>query len=458
MTNGKHGDITEMNDLTAIALQDLIEEVTGICEDVYDHCFELLSRLVACQSLSGQESECAEVLLTFFQHRRIPCYRDSRGSVLAIALPKPINDDEAPTDAKSGREWLRLKLAQARAQGFNILAFNAHMDVVSADDQQNWTDNPFKAVRRDGRIYGRGTCDMKGALAAMAVAMGSFGNLDRKYKRQTVVLGCFCTEEEVGEGLAFKELCEEFALCPQMVLLGEPSKMQIARGQRGKLECLVETTGVCAHTSVPEAGDNAAYKMARVLLAVEKLDEAERCRHGLASENMLQRTTVVATSVCSWPLSKSFVPDRSQMYLTARLALGETLATITGKLQADEFWPAAKIIPVVYQGTSYTGKASNWKAEHPAWETSKDHDFFKILASAYEAMFAEKPLDKIWPFSTDGVYSAGMAGIPTLGIGPGHEEMAHKVDEWVDECELQNALKLYTLLPYFMDFSATTEA
>ena len=299
---------------------------------------------------------------------------------------------------------------------------------------------------------------MKGALAAMAVAMGSLKNMDSKYQRNTVVLGCFCTEEEVGEGLAFKELCEEFALCPDMVLLGEPSKMQIARGQRGKLECLVETTGVCAHTSVPETGDNAAYKMARVLLAVEKLDEEERRKHGLAIENMLQRTTVVATSLQSWPLSKSFVPDRSQMHLTARLALGESLATLTSKLQADKNWPDARIVPVIYQGLSYTGKESSWESEHPAWETGKDHDFFKILAAAYEAMFAEKPLDKIWPFSTDGVYSAGMAGIPTLGIGPGHEEMAHKIDEWVSERQLQDALKIYTFLPYFIDCAKSAKA
>lgn len=65
---------------------------------------------------------------------------------------------------------------------------------------------------------------------------------------------------------------EEFDLKPDMVLLGEPSKMQIARGQRGKLEMLVETAGVCAHTSVPESGDNAAYKLAKALLVIANFD------------------------------------------------------------------------------------------------------------------------------------------------------------------------------------------
>lgn len=440
-----------MDGLKTIALQDLTEEVAVSCGNSYEHCVELLVRLIACQSLSGQERECAEVLLTFFHNRHVPCYRDSRGSILAISLPG-ISSADAPADLREGgREWLRNQLNQARERGLKILAFNAHMDVVSADEQDGWTDEPFTATRRDGRIYGRGTCDMKGALAAMAMSMALLKELDRKYERKLVVLGCFCTEEEAGEGLAFKELCEEFALRPDMVLLGEPSKMQIACGQRGKLECLIETSGVCAHTSVPETGENAAYKMARALLAIENLDAEERFKHGLASENILKRTTVVATSLQSWPQSKSFVPNRSMTHVTARLALGETLATLSKKLQADENWPDATIKPVVYQGLSYTGKVSDWASEHPAWETDRGHRFFKTLAAAYDAMFSEIPVDKIWPFSTDGVYSAGMAGIPTLGIGPGHEEMAHKVDEWVAEQELQNALKLYTLLPFFSE-------
>lgn len=438
-----------MDGLERIRMQDLIEKVNEQCDNSYEGCVQLLSRLIACRSLSGQEAECAEVLVSFFNNRNIPCFVDARGSVLAVSLPRHTSGEPPADMAAQGAAWLRAELEKAREGGFKILAFNAHIDVVGADNPEEWRDEPFKAVRKFGRVFGRGTCDMKGALAAMAMAISLSRELDRNFDRNCVLLGCFCTEEEVAEGLAFKELLEEFAIRPDMVLLGEPSKMQIARGQRGKLEMLVETAGVCAHTSVPEAGSNAAYKLARALLAIENFDAEERFKHGLEPESILQRTTMVASTIESWPKSKSFVPNRARTHVTARLALGENLQTVGRRLIADENWPDANITPIVYKGASYKGKESEWKAEHPAWETSTDHQFFHQLSKAYKELFDAEPVDKIWPFSTDGVYSAGMAGIPTLGIGPGHEEVAHKNDEWVAEEELKNALKLYTLLAFF---------
>jgi putative selenium metabolism hydrolase len=425
----------------------LVESVRILAGKKYQGCVDLLGRLIACRSLSGQEGECAKKLLAFFEAAQVPCFVDSRGSVLAVYLPN--NSDGPATETPTGtiKQWLSAEIAMARAVGRKILAYNAHLDVVSADTPEEWTSDPFVATRRDGRIYGRGSCDMKGALAAMAMAICLNSELSEASAHQAVILGCFCTEEEAGEGLAFRDLCEEFDLKPDYVILGEPSKMQIARGQRGKLECLIETSGVCAHTSVPETGDSAAYKLARSVLAVEAFDAAQRQRYGTAPDNVLKRTTAAVTSLQSWPQSKSFVPNRAVAHVTARLALGENLATLSARLADDPNWPEAKIIPVVYRGRSYKGRESEWSSEHAAWETASDSDFFRALETAALCIMGRKPEHKIWPFSTDGVYSAGMAGIPTLGIGPGHEEMAHKIDEWVEEAQLMQALQLYTLLP-----------
>ncbi|EKD81382.1 MAG: peptidase, partial [uncultured bacterium] len=170
-------------------------------------------------------------------------------------------------------------------------------------------------------------------------------------------------------------------------------------------------------------------------------------RYGVGTDNVLQRTTAAVTSIQSWPHSKSFVPNRAIAHVTVRLALGETLATLSAKLAENQNWPEANIIPVVYRGRSYKGRESDWSSEHPAWETAANSDFFRALETATACVLGTRPANKIWPFSTDGVFSAGMAGIPTLGIGPGHEEMAHKIDEWVEESELLQALQLYTLLP-----------
>lgn len=428
----------------------LADRVRRLCNSEYENCFHLLSSLIACRSLSGQERECARVLTDYFRAVGVPSFVDSRGSVLAVYLPDSSASPQPDSSAGSVRHWLGAEIAEARAAGRKVVAYNAHMDIVPADTPEEWSSDPFVASRRDGRIYGRGSCDMKGALAAMASAIALNQQLADCGATQAMILGCFCTEEEAGEGLAFRDLCEEFDLRPDYVILGEPSKMQIARGQRGKLECLIETSGVCAHTSVPETGDSAAYKLARAALVIEAFDEAQRKQYGTGPENLLQRTTAAVTSIQSWPHSKSFVPDRAQAHVTARLALGENLASLSKKLANDPGWPEARIIPVVYRGRSYKGCQSNWSSEHPAWETPADSHFFQALVEAATLVLGFRPEDKIWPFSTDGVYSAGMACIPTLGIGPGHEEMAHKVDEWVAESELLQALQMYTLLPLLM--------
>jgi putative selenium metabolism hydrolase len=438
-----------MDGMKEIETQTITGKVKAVCEKEYEHCFELLSRLIACKSYSGQEEECAEVLMTYFSTRNIPAMKDERGSVLAVSLPAELVYEDFPDDLSQRKAWFKGLLNLCNDRSIKTLAYNAHMDVVPAEDTENWSKPPFKATRRDGRVYGRGTCDMKGALAAMATSLTLMRDLDKDLSRNQLVIGCFCTEEEAGEGLAFKELCEEFRFRPDMVILGEPSQMQIARGQRGKLEFNVETRGCCAHTSVPEAGDNAAYKIARVLLAIENLEEQERFKFGLSESNTLKRNTLVATSVKTWPPSKSFVPDRALVHVTARTALGCSFTDLKQRLESSEDWPDAKIVPIFYRGKSYTGKNSEWPSDHPAWETEVDHNFFQKLKIAFSDLFCSEPKDKIWPFSTDGVYSAGMAGIPTLGIGPGMEKCAHIVDEWVSEQELQNALALYTYLGFY---------
>lgn len=429
-------------------ITDAISKKISACEPEYETCVALLGELVACQSYSGQEKQCAETLLRWCQQQRIPACTDSRGSVIAASVPDWLGLPAFPQDAAARKTWIKEMLSLARAQKMSLLAYNAHMDVVEADSPEKWQTPPFRVSRRDGRIYGRGTCDMKGALAAMAASMLLVKQLDADFKRNCLLVGCFVTEEEAGEGLAFKELCEEFELRPDMVLLGEPSQMQIARGQRGKLEFQVETCGKTAHTSVPEVGDNAAYKMARALLAIERLDEAERNLHGLEPGQILKRNTVVATSIQSWPASRSFVPDRARIHVTARTALGCNLATLSARLQANKDWPEAEIIPVFYRGLSYTGKSSDWPSDHPAWETSSQHSFFRTLKELCTTILQREIEDKIWPFSTDGVYSAGMAKIPTLGLGPGLESCAHIIDEWVSETQLKEALQIYAALPF----------
>ena len=412
-------------------------DIKEICKKSYEDCISLLANIISCESLSGKEESCVKVLTNYFSNNNIPYFIDSRGSIAVVCSPLSIKFNS-----------VKEAVEQAKNNNLKILVYNAHMDVVAADNKENWQSDPFKLSRRDGKIYGRGTADMKGALAAMASSIKIINELDSYYKRKCLVIGCFVTEEEVAEGLAFKNLCEEFEFLPDMVILGEPSKMEIARGQRGKLEMTVETRGIASHTSVPETADNAAYKMARALLAIEQMELEEREKYGLGAENTLKRTTIVGSGIEVYPVSKSFVPDKAIIHVTCRLALGQTMQTVSERLKENPNWPESKIESLVYRGKSYTGKNSEWVSEHNGWETTKDSELFKKAYDTYIKLFKKPPVDKIWPFSTDGVYCAGRLHIPTLGIGPGYEELAHKDNEWVKEEDMLNALEVYCYLPF----------
>ena len=441
---------SQKTEVKKVETKSLIEESIHICQKEYEHTIELLSKLIACRSFSGAEQEAADTLLGFFKENAIPAFRDPRGSIIAFSLPNNFKSEKLPEaeDHVSAVGWIKNILKEANSKDCKVLAYNAHMDVVEPGNLEAWHSDPFLLTRHSGKIYGRGSCDMKGAVATMAMSLLLTKKLNDNFQQENILIGCFCTEEEVGEGLAFKELLEYFNVKPTAVILGEPSQMQIARGQRGKLEFHIETVGKRAHTSVPEVGDNAAYKLAKALLAIEAVDKKEAEREGLDPQNTLKRSTLVATEIKSWPTGKSFVPDNAGAHVVVRLALNEDLNSIKTKLEKEDNWPESELVQSVYRGKSYKGVSSDWPSMHPAWETRKDHGFFKLLSQAYQDIFSEEPVDKIWPFSTDGVYSAGMAKIPTLGIGPGRENVAHIIDEWVYEKELERALEIYTYLPF----------
>ncbi len=424
----------------------LIDIVNETCESNYEKVLKLLSDVISCKSYSGHEQECAEILIQFFKRNNIPAFVDSRGSVLAVSTPF---SNDIKIDKNNSKDWIKKTIEEAKKSNAKILVYNAHMDVVTAENADEWTENPFKMNIRDGKIYGRGTCDMKGALAAMAYSLIVSKQLDKLFDRKILLLGCFVTEEEVAEGMAMKDLFEEFDLTADMVLLGEPSKMEIARGQRGKLEMCIETNGVCSHTSVPETAVSAVYKLADVLKSVEKYELDQRAQYGLGSENTLKRTTLAVASIESWPKNRSFVPDKAVAFVTGRLALGQNMNSVCECLKNNYNLPDGTTYNhFVYHGNSYKGKNSEWISEHSGWETKTDSEFFKLVSNAYEAITGKEPINKIWPFSTDGVYSASRAGIPTLGLGPGYEEMAHKIDEWVKEDDFKLAFKIYTIIPF----------
>jgi putative selenium metabolism hydrolase len=222
-------------------------------------------------------------------------------------------------------------------------------------------------------------------------------------------------------------LMEEEGLVPDAVVLGEATDLQISRGQRGRLEINVTVRGRSCHASAPHRGRNAIYAAARLIFGVEMLSSQ------LGEDRFLGPGTLAVTHIENTAGSRNVVPDSCTFCIDRRLTLGETeakaLAEVQGVLLREDV-DAMVSIPE-YTSTSYTGYQARAKASFPPWALERDHPLVQQACRAIRAELGYRPMIGKWDFSTDGVYTMGVAGVPTVGFGPGQEGQAHTADEHI---------------------------
>ena len=156
-------------------------------------------------------------------------------------------------------------------KGKHIIALDAHVDTVDVGIPANWTIDPFTGAEHDGIIYGRGACDMKGALASIVHGGKIIKELGLEDDYTLYVVGS--VQEEDCDGLCWQYIINEDKLRPEVVVIAEPTNLGIYRGHRGRMEIEVRTKGISCHGSAPERGVNAVYKMAPVIQDIEQLNE-----------------------------------------------------------------------------------------------------------------------------------------------------------------------------------------
>ncbi|MGD8737634.1 MAG: M20/M25/M40 family metallo-hydrolase, partial [Anaerolineae bacterium] len=181
------------------------------------------------------------------------------------------------------------------------LLFDGHMDTVDVGDPSRWPHRPYDAVIKDGILFGRGACDMKGGLAAMVYAAKILLDTGVQLAGDLYVVGV--VQEEPCEGLAIRHLVEEGGIRPDFIVLGEPSNLQVRLGHRGRLEMQVQVQGTAAHASSPSLGTNAIHNAARLIFGLELL--APR----LATDPFLGQGTLAVTEIESGAASRNALPD-----------------------------------------------------------------------------------------------------------------------------------------------------
>jgi putative selenium metabolism hydrolase len=321
-----------------------------------------------------------------------------------------------------------------------LLMLNGHMDTVLVSNPEAWSRAPFGAEIEDGVLYGVGACDMKGGLAAMIYGAKLLRDSGLDLKGD-VVVACV-VQEEPCEVLGSQVLIEEEGIRPDWVVLGEPSGLDISRGQRGRLEMHLTTYGRSAHAASPNLGENAIYTAARLVFGLELLGEQ------LGNDDFLGPGTLAVTDIASRASSRNAVPDRCELIIDRRLTLGENETMALSEVQrviARE-GVHAEVEVMDYHATSYTGYVCHARQVYPPWVMAEDHPLIQTAVRAVRAQLKRRPQVGCWDFSTEGVYTAGVAGIPTVGFGPGDPRRAHTVDEHVSLTDVYAAAEVYARL------------
>jgi putative selenium metabolism hydrolase len=321
--------------------------------------------------------------------------------------------------------------------GSKVVAFDGHIDTVDVGERANWNTDPFDPVLKDGVIYGRGTTDMKGGVAASVYA-GALLKQTGLPDDVTVYVTATVQEEDC-DGLCWQYLYKEMGLRPDVVVITEPTSLRIYRGQRGRMEMEVSTSGVSCHGSAPERGVNAVYKMAGIIKDIEALNER------LEAKPPLGKGTVTISHIRSTSPSLCAVADGCTIHLDRRLTIGETEETSVQEiLDLPSVKAAGATVKVLeYDTPSYTGLVYPTKKYYPTWEMPETEPAVQQARQAYQATFDAEPEVGHWTFSTNGVATAGMFGIPSIGFGPGHEHFAHAPNEQVEVDHLVRCTAFY---------------
>ncbi len=378
-----------------------------------DAVVALCRTLIRQRSYSGEEGGVAGALADFFR---------SRGF------------DEVAVDGY-GNVVGRMT---GKRPGPKIL-FDGHIDTVPVPDPSVWTHDPFGAEIADGRVYGRGASDMKGAVAAMACAVADFADdTGRDFPGSLFVAGV--VHEECFEGIAARSISS--AVEPDYVVIGEASELNLKIGQRGRAEIRLETFGVPAHSANPEKGVNAVYKMSDLISAVRSLVPTE---HPVLGKGILELTDIKSDP---YP-GASVVPSYCRATYDRRLLVGETkesvlapLNDLIARLCAADPQLKAKASYAVGKERCYTGNDIEGERFFPGWVFSEDDAYVRsTLARLREAGFA--PEITKYNFCTNGSHYAGERGIRTLGMGPSKENIAHTIDEYVEIEQLTKVRECY---------------
>jgi acetylornithine deacetylase len=309
------------------------------------------------------------------------------------------------------------------------LLLDAHQDTVPVDTM---TIPPFSGEVSGGRLRGRGSCDVKGGIAAILAAAGRLA-AERPHGAASVVMGFTVDEEHTFWG-ARRLMQGPWAAAggdggrPDMAFVVEPTLLTVVIAHKGLMRWKVRTEGKSSHGASPELGVNAIYAMAAVIQGLEA--HARELSTG-RGHPLLGRPTL-NVGLVSGGTSVNTVPASCAVEIDRRLIPGEDPAEALAACRVFLERRLGAAYPVIFD--------EPWLAE-PALDTPADAEIVAVAADSVAAVTGRSRTSGA-PYGTDGSTIAS-AGLPTVVIGPGDIAQAHTEDEWIDTSQIGLAAEVF---------------
>ncbi|MHC4478513.1 MAG: M20 family metallopeptidase [Planctomycetota bacterium] len=327
---------------------------------------------------------------------------------------------EAHIDSWNGNRANLVARVQSAGHKAGLL-FACHLDVVPAGEV-GWSKPPFDAVESDGRIYGRGSADMKGPIAAVVTAIRQVAESGTRLQGDIIFFGAAGEESDSCGAARFMGSFGRERPELAGVVLTEPTDFEAVTAHRGMLWLEIATRGKSAHGSAPQLGVNAISSMKSLL---DELDNYSfRCKpHRLLGQGSLSVNTI------SGGQAINVVADKCSIGVDIRTLPGQSHQQIINDLQ--------QMFAILNQKAPEFDAQINVIREVGALETNAGCDFVKAFCSAVgvgETMAVG--------FTTDGPHFVPL-GAPVVIFGPGKPDLCHKPDEYIDIADVEKAVGCY---------------
>lgn len=314
------------------------------------------------------------------------------------------------------------------------LMLEGHTDVVTEGDPSTWSVPPFEGLVRDGKLFGRGSADMKSGVAAAIAALEALMRIAPDLPGR-IRLGIVVDEEAMMLGIK-SFIANGWADEVDAAIVCEPEENELCLFQKGAMRLHVHVGGVMSHGAMPYAGVNPVRALSRLVVALEELEASEQQRVG---EHRYLGLPWITPTVVRAPergeAQLNVMPERAYLAVDVRTVPGQDHEALLQQIRQLADREASRDSRLTVDLECFESR--------PWTETPADDPLVASLEEAYPWVLGTEPRYGGVPGATDGTFLRASAGVPIVTVGPGDRTIPHQRDEFVRIDEMTAAARLY---------------